>query len=103
MTDDLHPLTTATDEAQLTLEELCRLARVSRLWVVERIETGLLLNLQGEPAHWRFDAVALQRVRRMSTLERDFDAVPELAALVADLQAEIESLRERLRRAGLQD
>ena len=103
MTDHLHSLTATFEEAQLTLDELCRLARVSRPWVVERVETGLLLSLQGEPAHWRFDAVALQRVRRMSSLERDFDAAPELAALVADLQAEIESLRNRLSRAGLQD
>ena len=44
---------------------------------------------------------ALQRVRCMVRLERDFDAVPELAALVADLQDEIERLRARLRRAGL--
>jgi chaperone modulatory protein CbpM len=37
----------------------------------------------------------------MARLERDFDAVPELAALVADLVDEIETLRARLRRVGL--
>ena len=30
-----------------------------------------------------------------------FDAAPELAALVADMQEELEELRARLRRAGL--
>jgi chaperone modulatory protein CbpM len=34
-------------------------------------------------------------------LERDFDAVPELAALVADVLEEMDELRARLRRAGL--
>ena len=90
----------AMQDAWLTLDELCRVARVNRLWVIERVETGLLADLQGEPAQWRFDALALTRVRTMSSLERDFEAVPELAAIVADLQAEIETLRRQLRRAG---
>jgi chaperone modulatory protein CbpM len=51
-----------------------------------------------EPAGWRFDLVALRRVRRMARLERDFDAVPELAALVADLESEIAALRRQLER-----
>jgi chaperone modulatory protein CbpM len=33
----------------------------------------------------------------MHRLDRDFDATPELAALVADLLEEIEALRARLR------
>jgi chaperone modulatory protein CbpM len=33
----------------------------------------------------------------MRRIERDFDAAPELAALVADLIEEIEALRARLR------
>jgi chaperone modulatory protein CbpM len=51
---------------------------------------------------WRFSGPALQRARRMRQLERDFDAVPELAALVADLLEEMDSLRVRLRCAGLE-
>jgi chaperone modulatory protein CbpM len=37
----------------------------------------------------------------MRQLEQDFDAVPELAALVADLLEEMDDLRTRLRGAGL--
>lgn len=37
----------------------------------------------------------------MYQIERDFDAVPELAALVADLLEEMDELRVRLERAGL--
>jgi chaperone modulatory protein CbpM len=40
-------------------------------------------------------------VRQLRAPERDFDAVPELAALVADLLEEIHTLRGRLHRAGL--
>jgi chaperone modulatory protein CbpM len=36
----------------------------------------------------------------MRQLERDFDAAPELSALVADLLDEVDDLRVRLRQAG---
>jgi chaperone modulatory protein CbpM len=37
----------------------------------------------------------------MRQVERDFDAAPELAALMADLLEEVDELRTRLRGAGL--
>ena len=89
------------DEALLTLEDLCRAGAVAPQWVADRVQAGLLVARQGEAAAWRFDALTLRRVRRMARLERDFDAVPELAALVADLQDEIERLRQRLARSDL--
>jgi chaperone modulatory protein CbpM len=85
--------------APLTLDDLCRAGRVTPQWVVERVEAGLLAGTTaGAWEQWRFDTVTLQRVRRMVRLERDFDAVPELAALVADLEEQIARLRERLAR-----
>jgi chaperone modulatory protein CbpM len=50
---------------------------------------------------WRFSGRDLLRMRRLSALERDFDANPELAGLVADLLDEVQRLRTRLLRAGL--
>jgi chaperone modulatory protein CbpM len=38
----------------------------------------------------------------MAQVERDFDAVPELAALVADLHDELARLRARLRALGVE-
>lgn len=93
-------LAVLVDEALLTLDDLCRATEVGPDWVAERVQAGLLASRHGEGAAWRFDSLALQRVRCMVRLERDFDAVPELAALVADLQAEIQRLRARLARAG---
>ncbi|WP_164963799.1 chaperone modulator CbpM [Rubrivivax sp. JA1026] len=94
MSDDTLRL---LDEALLTLDELCRAAPVAPGWVVERIEAGFVRPAGGGRGDWRFDAVALRRVRRMALLEREFDAVPELAALVADLEDEIARLRRRIR------
>ena len=89
------------EEACLTLEELASACSVSEDWVVRHVEEGLLSGLGGSAAEWRFTSRDLWRVQHIYTLERDFEAVPELAALVTDLLEEIDTLRARLRRAGL--
>ena len=76
-----------SDEELLTLEELTVVCAVSAEWVRERVAEGLLPE--------RFDTLAVRRVRRMRALERDFDAAPELAALMADLLEELDALRAR--------
>ena len=90
------------EEACLTLEELCAAGAFEREWLVRRVEEGLIPVGAGIAlAEWRFTGAGLARARRMRGIERDFDAVPELAALVADLLEEMDALRARLRRAGL--
>lgn len=86
------------DEACLTLDELCAACAVEPRWVIHHVEEGLLPLLSGPVDNWRFSSACLTRTRRMRALERDFDAVPELAALMADLLEEVETLRARLRR-----
>ena len=83
------------DDPWLDLDALCRVAGVRAEWIRERSAAGLLPP--AEPSgRWRLDAVLLQRLHCMARIERDFDAVPELAALVADLEAELDRLRRRL-------
>jgi chaperone modulatory protein CbpM len=89
------------DDACLTLEELSRVAAVPPDWVIEHVREGLL-SVSGEsPSAWRFGSRELWRVRQMRRFERDFDAVPELAALVADLLEELDEMRAQMRRAGM--
>ena len=71
-----------------------------------RLHGHLVLSLLQVREHhgrhtWRFDAADLRRVQRIAGLERNFDAVPELAALVADLEEELAQLRALLRRRGV--
>ena len=96
----------------LTAEELCSVCALEREWLVLRVREGLIpaagdvCDVSGSDARsdtaWRFSTTTLSRVRRMREIERTYDAAPELAALVADLLEEMDALRARLRREGLE-
>jgi chaperone modulatory protein CbpM len=60
-----------------------------------------LIPATGNAPEWRFTTTTLTRVRRMREIERTYDAAPELAALVADMLEQMDDLRARLKRAGL--
>lgn len=83
------------DEQTLDLHELASACAVSAEWVVERVEAGLLA-CSSSGGEMRFASAHLVRARRMVTTERCFEANQELAALVADLIEEVESLRRQL-------
>jgi chaperone modulatory protein CbpM len=100
MSDELEAL--LLERAALTLEELAAGCHAEVEWVVARVQAAVLHdNPPPDPALWSFSGRDLLRLRRICALERDFDANPELAALVADLVEELDRLRVRLRRAGL--
>lgn len=88
------------EDAGFTLEDISYACSVSTEWVVRHVEDGTLACAGGSVTEWRFSTRELARARRMRAVERDFDAVPELAALVADLLDEIDGLRSQLRRTG---
>jgi chaperone modulatory protein CbpM len=86
---------TLLDDACLTLEELACAGAVSPDWLLHHVEGGFIDVAGAGVSEWRFSSRTLRRVRRMHALERDFDAAPELAALVADLLEEMDALRAR--------
>lgn len=81
------------DEQTLTLDELACACGVDADWLGQRLEAGLLGCCSGEGVQRRFASAQLQRARRLRAIEQDFDANPELAALVVDLIDEIHRLR----------
>jgi chaperone modulatory protein CbpM len=87
------------EESNLSLEELSRACAVEPRWVIERVEAGLLqcvaVSASGQHS---FASASLVRARRLSAIERDFDANAELAALTVDLIEEVERLRRLLDR-----
>jgi chaperone modulatory protein CbpM len=100
MRDDDVLMGALLDEACLTLEQLSVACAVSPDWVAEHVRAGLLHAPDEAQAGWRFSSRDLWRAREIRRLERDFDAVPELAALVVDLLEELDTVRAQLRRGG---
>ncbi len=75
---------------------------MTREWVIEHVHAGVLLERAGpDPGGWTFASHDLIRAKHLYSLERQFDANPELAGLVVDLFEELERLRARLKREGL--
>ena len=89
------------DQSQLSLNELAQACTIQPQWIIQHVLDGLLLH--SPPAdlnRLRFNSDALIRTRRLLAVERDFDANPELAALVVDLIEQLEQLKCRLNIAG---
>jgi len=96
MADNDFLIGSLMEDSWLTLEQVAAACVVEPTWLLRHIEEGLFPHAECLSGVWRFSDAALRRARRMRQLERDFDAVPELAALVADLQEEMDHLRTRL-------
>lgn len=80
----------------LSADDIARHCDKSHDWVMYRVQQEILT------AQWRdgmcfFSSATLWRARRIAELESNFDADPQLAALVADLAEEIQALKARLR------
>lgn len=90
------------EETWLTLEQVAAACMVEPEWLLRHIEDGLFPHADSVAGTWRFSSISLLRARRMRELERNFDATPELAALVADMQEEMDALRAQLRSVGIQ-
>jgi chaperone modulatory protein CbpM len=88
------------EDSWLTLEQVAAACAVEPGWLLRHLDEGLFPHAESVAGVWRFSGPALHRARRMRQIERDFDAVPELAALVADLLEERDEMRARLRCAG---
>jgi chaperone modulatory protein CbpM len=100
----MHALTgVLLDESALSLDELARACQVEPDWVVRHVQAGVLGNdgsVQVQTLAFR--SVDLDRARRLLSLERDFDANEDLAALVIDLADEVRRLRARLNVLGVE-
>jgi chaperone modulatory protein CbpM len=84
------------ERTELTLGDVCRACSVHVEWIVSLVEEGVLEPHGANQASWRFSAVQLRTVRRISRLQRDLGANLAGAALASELIEEIEALRERL-------
>jgi chaperone modulatory protein CbpM len=101
MSDEEVLIGSLIEDTWLTLEQLALACTVEPEWLLVHVKEGLFPHAESMAGVWRFSSADLTRARRMRQLERDFEADPQLAALVADLLEEVADMRARLRRAGL--
>jgi chaperone modulatory protein CbpM len=97
MREDDIVIGTLLDESWLTLEQVAATCQVDTDWLQRRIDEGLVPQPESVCGIWRLSGGMVARIRRTRQFERDFDAVPELAALVADLLEEMDRLRGQLK------
>ncbi len=98
MRDDEIVIGTLLDECWLTLEQVAATCQVDTDWLQRHIDEGLVPHLDSVGGTWRLSGGMVARIRRTRQIETDFEAQPELAALVADLLEEMDDLRAQLRR-----
>lgn len=86
------------EQMSLSIEELCRACRVSREWVLELVDEGILEPRRRERGVIYFAGTSLQTIQRISRLQHDLQINLAGAAVVLDLLQEVERLRARLAR-----
>ena len=96
MRDDEILTGSPMEDSWVTLEQLAAACSVEPAWLQRHIDDGLIPQAESVAGVWCFSSISIVRERRMSQLERDFDAVPELAPLVADLLEVLDELRARV-------
>ena len=83
------------DGDMLSTREFARLCCVSPDWVHARIDAQKL-SAQVREGSYYLSSRSVWRAQRMASIEAQYDADPQLAALVADLVDEVRALRARL-------
>ena len=89
------------EEVRFTLVELTHACRAERAQLIALVDEGVLQPAGSGPDDWLFSGPSMRRARAALRLARDLELGVAGTALVLDLLDEIESLRSRLRRAGL--
>ncbi len=84
-----------------TFAALCRASGANPDQLAALVHEGLLEPTGDGLEGWRFSGQSLPQARTALRLARELGIGLEGAAVVMDLLAEIETLRARLRRAGL--
>jgi chaperone modulatory protein CbpM len=86
------------EHENLSLEEFCRVCRVSVEEVFILVEEGIVEPRGRESSVWRFHGASVRRVRCAVQLRKDLGVNWAGAALALDLLDELQDLRTRLRR-----
>lgn len=81
----------------LSLEKFLACAQMERAYLLEMVEAGIASPLGGTVEQWTFVRGDLRRIRIARRLMSDLEVNVSGAALILDLLAERDALRQRLR------
>jgi len=84
------------DGEMLQTEEVARLCCVTTQWVHTRVEQEILHAVMRDGTYF-FSSQMLYRAKQVANIEHQYDADPQLAALVADLVEEVRTLRAQVK------
>ena len=84
------------EEIEWSLHELSEACAVHREWLIALVDEGILEPSGNDMDSWRFNGEHLQRARAVQRLQQDLGINLPGSALVLELLAEIESLRNKL-------
>lgn len=93
-----HELVIVADysqEAYLTLDELCQVCQISADTLQELIAYGIIHPAEMNPSEWTFDLAQLQKIKTALRLQRDLEINLAGVALVLDLLDELRELRKQ--------
>jgi chaperone modulatory protein CbpM len=82
------------DGEMLHADDIARICCVTTHWVHTRIEQEILHAVMRDGTYY-FSSQMLYRAKQVANIEHQYDADPQLAALVADLVEEVRALREQ--------
>jgi len=91
-----EPRSDVLDEShRISAEELCERCQVEIAWIEEMVAQGVISPLEDGS---QFAEVTVTTVRTARRLQRDFELNPPGVALALELLAEIDRLKNELRR-----
>lgn len=94
------------DSVLLSLQDITRGCAQPETWVIELVQAGILEPLPAQtasPSEWRFASQALFTARAAWRLQHDLGVNLEGAALALDLIGQLDELRAKLVRAGVEN
>ena len=101
-TDPVFDCIVVEEELVFSLSALCQATGASPAQVVGLVDEGVLQPAGATPQQWVFSGPSLRATRTALRLSTDLELGPAGAALVLELLDEIDTLKARLRRHGLQ-
>lgn len=104
--DQLLAGTIVDETTEISIEQLSIFCSVRRERIVSLVEEGVLEPVARRRSRraneWRFAGDSLKRAARAIRLQRELDIDISALGLVLDLLEEIETLRRRIRRGGIE-